>query len=181
MRAVKKRIGPGVAVMVDYNQALDLVDALERGRALDAEDIYWLEEPIRHDDYAGYSALVRELRTPIQIGENFSESAAMAAALAAGAADCVMPDLERIGGVTGWQRAAALATVNRVRMSSHLYPEVSAHLLAATPTRHFLEYVDWADAIVEEPLKIIDGCAVAPERPGNGLTWNRKAVEKYRI
>jgi mandelate racemase len=181
LRAVKKRVGTGVAVMVDYNQALDLVEALERGRALDAEDIYWLEEPIRHDDYAGYAALVRELKTPIQIGENFSESAAMAAALAAGAADYVMPDLERIGGVSGWQRAAALAAVNRIRMSSHLYPEVSAHLLAATETRHFLEYVDWADAILEEPLRIIDGCAVVPDRAGTGLTWNRKAVERYRI
>jgi L-alanine-DL-glutamate epimerase-like enolase superfamily enzyme len=73
-----------------------------------------------------------------------------------------MPDLERIGGVTGWQRAAALAAVNRIKMSSHLYPELSAHLLAASPTCHFLEYVDWADAIVEEPLEIIDGCAAAP-------------------
>jgi mandelate racemase len=66
-------------------------------------------------------------------------------------------------------------------MSSHLYPEVSAHLLAATATCHFLEYVDWADRIVEQPLEIIDGFAVVPDRPGNGLTWNRKAVAKYRI
>jgi mandelate racemase len=181
LRAVKKRIGTSVAVMVDYNQALDLAEALERGRALDEEDIHWLEEPIRHDDYAGYARLVRALKTPIQIGENFSESSAMAAALAAGAAGYVMPDLERIGGVTGWQRAAALAAVNRIKMSSHLYPEVSAHLLAATATCHFLEYVDWADRIVEQPLEIIDGFAVVPDRPGNGLTWNRKAVAKYRI
>ncbi len=125
--------------------------------------------------------LVRELKTPIQIGENFSESSAMAAALAAGAADYVMPDLERIGGVTGWLRAAALAATSRIEMSSHLYPEVSAHLLAATPTRHFLEYVDWADKILQEPLEIADGCAVVPQRPGNGLAWDRKAVEKYRI
>jgi mandelate racemase len=181
LRAVKKRIGTGVAVMVDYNQALGLAEAIERGRALDQEDIYWLEEPIRHDDYAGYATLVRELKTPIQIGENFSESAAMAAALAAGAADYVMPDLDRIGGVTGWQRAAALAAVRGIKMSSHLYPEVSAHLLAATATCHFLEYVDWADRIMEQPLEIIDGFAVVPDRPGNGLVWNQKAVEKYRI
>jgi mandelate racemase len=181
VHAVKERIGDEVALMVDYNQALGLAEALERGRALDGESIYWLEEPIRHDDYAGNATLARELETPIQIGENFSESAAMAVALAAGAADYVMPDLERIGGVTGWQRAAALAAVRRIPMSSHLYPEVSAHLLAATPTRHFLEYVDWADEIVTEPLQIIDGFAVVPDRPGNGVAWNEKAVEKYRI
>jgi mandelate racemase len=180
LRAVKQRVGSDVAVMVDYNQALGLVDALERGRALDGEGIAWLEEPIRHDDYAGSATLVRELATPIQIGENFSESAAMAVALDAGAADYVMPDLERIGGVTGWQRAAALAATHRIAMSSHLFPEISVHLLAATPTCHFLEYVDWADKILEEPLRIVDGCAVAPDRPGNGLTWDRKAVERFK-
>jgi mandelate racemase len=181
LRAVKARLGSEIAIMVDYNQALDLVEALERGRALDQEEIYWLEEPIRHDDHAGNATLVRELRTPIQLGENFSESAAMAAALDAGAADYVMPDLERIGGVTGWQRAAALAATHRMRMSSHLYPEVSVHLLAATPTCHFLEYVDWADKILEQPLEIVDGFAVAPERPGNGMTWNTQAVGRYRL
>ena len=181
LHAVKKRIGSEIAVMVDYNQALSLAQALERGRALDQEGIYWLEEPIRHDDYAGNATLVRELETPIQIGENFSESTAMAVALAAGAADYVMPDLERIGGVTGWLRAAALAATHRIEMSSHLFPEVSAHLLAATPTAHFLEYMDWADRILAEPLEIVDGFAIVPQRPGNGLTWDAKAVKEYRI
>ena len=181
LHAVKKRVDEGIVVMVDYNQALSRVDALERGRALDAESVYWLEEPIRHDDYEGNATLARELTTPIQIGENFSLSDAMALALKAGAADYVMPDLERIGGITGWQRAAALAATHRIAMSSHLYPEVSAHLLAATPMCHFLEYVDWADKIVQEPLQIVDGFAVVPSRPGNGLMWNEKAVEKYRI
>ncbi len=181
LHAVKKRLGSEIAVMVDYNQALSLAQALERGRALDQEGIYWLEEPIGHDDYAGNATLARELKTPIQIGENFSESAAMAVALAAGAADYVMPDLERVGGVTGWLRAAALAATHRVEMSSHLFPEVSAHLLAATPTAHFLEYVDWADKILAEPLEIVDGFAVVPQRPGNGLIWDAKVAEKYRI
>ena len=72
LHAVRKRVGEAVAIMVDYNQALGLADALARGRALDSEGIAWLEEPIRHDDYAGYAALVRELNVPIQLGENFS-------------------------------------------------------------------------------------------------------------
>jgi mandelate racemase len=180
LHAVRRRI-PNTTILVDYNQALSVAEALERGRALDQEGIYWLEEPIRHDDYAGCAALARELKTPIQIGENFSEAAAMATALAAGACDYVMPDLERIGGVTGWQRAAALAAVHRVEMSSHLFPEVSAHLLAATPTCHKLEWVDWAEKIVTQPLEIADGCAVVPERPGNGLAWNDDAVKHYRM
>jgi mandelate racemase len=181
VHAVRRRIGDGIALMVDYNQALDVKDALARGRALDNENVYWLEEPIRHDDYAGYKQLKRKLKTPIQIGENFSLVFGMEAALAAGATTYVMPDLERIGGVTGWRSAASLADEHGIKMSSHLYPEISAHLLTATPTCHFLEYVDWADRIVRDPLRIVDGKAIVPERPGNGLVWDQNAVERYRV
>ncbi len=181
VKTVRKRIGDDVALMVDYNQALSLDAALERGRALDQEKIYWLEEPIRHDDYAGAARLVRELKTPLQIGENFSLPLGMAAALEQAKPKYVMPDLERIGGVTSWREAAKLAAVNRVPMSSHLFPEVSAHLLAATPTCHYLEYVDWADVIVQEPLAIVNGEARVPDRPGNGMVWNTDAVARYRF
>ena len=181
VRAVRRRIGDGIGLMVDYNQALSVAQAIARGRMLDAENILWLEEPIRHDDYAGSARVAREIETPVQIGENFSEASAMSRALAAGASDFVMPDLERIGGVSGWLRAAALAAVHDIEMSSHLFPEVSAHLLAATPTCHFLEYVDWADEIVQQPLRIVDGCAIVTDQPGNGLAWDAAAVERYRI
>ena len=181
VRAVKARIPQGVALMVDYNQALSLDDALTRGRALDRENIAWLEEPIRHDDYAGASLLTRELSAAVQIGENFSLVAGMEAALNAKACDLIMPDLERIGGVSGWQQAAALAAKRKIKMSSHLYPETSAHLLAVTPTAHFLEYVDWADKVLQEPLRIVDGEAVIADRPGSGVVWDKAAVEKYRI
>ena len=130
VRAVRKRIGENIALMVDYNQTLSRDEALVRGRALDDENIYWLEEPIRYDDYVGYARLARELNVPIQIGENFSLPEAMKSALAQNAADYVMPDLERIGGVTGWVRAADIAAKHQIPMSSHLFPEVSAHLLA---------------------------------------------------
>jgi mandelate racemase len=181
VHAVRQRIGGDVALMVDYNQALSVPHALERGRALDAESIYWIEEPIRHDDYTGYTTLTQALTTPIQIGENFSLPVAMETALKAGAANYVMPDLERIGGVTGWRHAAGLAAEHRIKMSSHLFPEVSAHLLAATPTCHFLEYMDWADALVQEPLRIVDGHAIVPDRPGNGLVWDQAAVARFRM
>jgi mandelate racemase len=181
VHAVRQRIGEDVALMVDYNQLLSVDEALTRGRALDQENIYWLEEPIRHDDYAGAARLAHELKTPIQIGENFSLPSAMATALEQAKPDYVMPDLERIGGVTGWRRAAQLAAAQSVKMSSHLFPEVSAHLLAATPTGHYLEYVDWADVLLREPLKIVDGHAVIPDRPGNGMVWDESAVKRYQL
>ncbi len=180
-RAVRKRLPDDVALMVDFNQALTLAEALERGRALDHEGVYWIEEPIRHDDYDGYARLVRDLKTPIQIGENFSGPTAMATALAGKTSDYVMPDLERIGGVTGWLRAAGLAAGHEIAMSSHLFPEVSAHLLAATPTAHWLEYMDWAAPILREPVSVIDGFVAPSVTPGVGLAWNEDAVERYRL
>ena len=180
-RAVRKRLPDAVELPVDYNQALTVAEAIRRGRALEGEGVAWLEEPIRHDDYAGNAAVARALAVPVQIGENFNGPQAMIEALAARAGDYVMPDAARIGGVSGWIQAAGIAAAHGIEMSSHLLPETSAHLLAATPTCHYLEYVDWADAILEEPLQIQDGLARVPERPGIGLTWRSEAVKALSL
>jgi mandelate racemase len=170
-----------VELMADYNQALAFDEALRRGRAIDGEGLGWIEEPLRHDDYAGCAKLAQALATPIQIGENFAGPQAMTAALAAGAADFMMPDLCRIGGVTGWQQAASLAAAGGIKLSSHLFPEASVHLLAPSPTCHWLEFVDWASPILSEPLRVVDGAVTPPDRPGTGVTWNDEAVARYRI
>lgn len=181
VRAVRRRLPEPVRLMVDFNQALSFADAMRYCRQLDGEGIYWIEEPMRHDDYPHMALLAQATATPIQIGENFAGLAPMAAALAAGASDYVMLDLDRIGGVTGWRSAAGLAAGYNREVSSHLFPEVSAHLMAATPGCHWLEYVDWADPILEQPLRIVDGMAIVPEGPGNGLRWDAAAITKYRI
>jgi len=180
LRAVRKRVPDNTVVMADYNQALTVAEALQRGRALDQEGLAWIEEPIRHDDYGGNATLARELTTPIQIGENFDGPYAMAEAIAAHACDYAMPDFARIGGVSGWLEAAALAQAAGIEMSSHLYPEFSAHLLAATPTCHWLEYVDWASPVLERPIEVRDGHAIIPKRPGAGIEWDEDAVNRYR-
>ena len=180
LRVVKKAIGPAVTLMVDFNQGLSVAEAIKRGRMIDAEGgVHWIEEPIRADDFAGCAKVAREVATPIQIGENFMGPEQMAQAIAAGACDFVMPDVQRIGGVTGWMRAAALAQGAGLEMSSHLFAEASAHLLAVTPTCHWLEYVDWADPILEEPLEIRDGHVLPSPKPGLGMKWNEKAVRKF--
>jgi len=181
VRTVRARIPDEVALMVDYNQALSAEEGLRRARALDGEGLYWIEEPIRHDDYRGCAAIAAAVATPVQIGENFSQVYDMEKALAVRACDSVMPDLERIGGVTGWRRAAALAAGASMPMSSHLYPEASVHLLAATPTAHWLEYVDWMNPLLAEPLRLVDGHALAADRPGLGLAWNDEAVRRHAM
>jgi len=182
IREVKKAIGPNVILMVDFNQGLSVAEALKRGRMIDEEGgVYWIEEPVRADDFAGSARLAREIATPIQIGENFMGPEQMAQALAAGACDFVMPDAQRIGGVTGWMRAAALAQGAGVEMSSHLFPEASCHLLAATPTCHWLEFVDWAAPVLQDPVQVKDGHVPIPERPGLGMTWDEKAVKRFAV
>jgi mandelate racemase len=88
-----------------------------------------------------------------------------------------MPDAQRIGGVTGWMRAAALAQAAGMEMSSHLFPEVSAHLLAATPTCHWLEFVDWAAPILAQPLQVKEGMV----QPSGTLIWDESAVARYAL
>ncbi len=180
-RAVRSRLPATVDLLVDYNQALSRFEALTRGRALQSEGVAWLEEPIRHDDLPGNAEIARALDLPLQLGENFDGPQAMAQALQRGACDLVMPDVARIGGVSGWMQAAGVAQAHGALMSSHLMPEVSAQLLAATPTCHWLEYVDWTDAIAREPVKIENGCWPMNDRPGTGLDWDMDAVERYRI
>jgi len=181
LRAVRSRIDSDVLVMVDYNQALTPAEAIRRGRALEDDGIEWLEEPIRHDDYRGCAEIIRSLRVPLQIGENFDGPEAMGDAVAMGACNYVMPDVARIGGVTGWMQAAGLASAYGIEMSSHLVPELSVHLLAATPTAHWIEYVDWADAVLEEPLKIENGKVTPPDRPGFGISWSDDKLRHLEI
>lgn len=178
LRAVRS-IAPGdVEVMVDYNQALTVDDAIERGAALQAEPLVWLEEPIRHDDYRGAAEIARALDVPVQIGENFGGPFEMRRAVEAGASDLVMLDVARIGGVTGWMECAELANAAALKLSSHLMPELSIHLLAASPTAHYVEWVDWAEGLLVEPLRIDAGFITPPDRPGLGLCWDESKLAR---
>jgi mandelate racemase len=179
--AVRKGAGAGVKLMCDFNQGLSLGDALVRCHALDREGLYWFEEPITYDNISGYAQLARELDTPVQLGENFYGPRQMYQAVRAGAGDYVMPDLMRIGGVSGWLRAASIAGAAGIPMSTHLYPEMSAHLMRVTDTAHWLEWQDWADPVLAEPFRLDDGHLVVPDRPGQGIAWDEKAVAKFAL
>ena len=168
-------------LMADYNQALSVEAAIGRGRALDSAGLYWIEEPVAHDDLVGSARVAAALETPVQAGENFCGADVMATAIALEAVDYVMADLMRIGGVSGWLEAAALAGQANMPMSSHLYPEVSVHLLAASPTAHWLEYVDWAEPLLAAGLPITDGQARVPDMPGTGVIWDEAAIRHYAV
>ena len=179
IRAMRAASGPDMAIMVDYNQCLTPTEAVQRMRALDDEGLTWVEEPTLAHDYAGHALIAREAATPIQAGENWWGPLDMQHAIDANATDYLMPDVMKIGGVTGWMRAAALAHSVNKRASSHLWPEVSAQLLAVTPTAHWLEYADWWNPILADPLTLTDGQARFDGVIGSGVEWNNSAVERY--
>jgi mandelate racemase len=181
VRAVREAIPDATLLMADYNQSLSVADAVERGAQLDGEGLCWIEEPVAADDLGGCADVTAALKTPVQIGENLYGPQSVATAIALQASDYLMFDLMRIGGVSGWLEAAASAAHARIPVSSHLYPEVSVHLLAASETAHQLEYVDWAEPFLQTRIALVDGEARVPERPGTGVVWDEQAIARYAM
>ncbi len=179
IRAMRRAVGDAIAIMVDYNQSLTPLEAVQRLQHLDAEGLTWVEEPTLAHDYAGHALIAREARTPIQCGENWWGLLDLSHALEAGASDFVMPDVMKIGGVSGWLRASALAGARGIRVSNHLWPEISAQLLSVTPTAHWLEYADWWNAVLAEPLRIRAGLTDLAGVTGSGVSWNEDAVARF--
>jgi mandelate racemase len=178
VRAVRRVIGPDAELMVDYNQVLTVAEAIDRGRRLDAEGLVWVEEPTRGDDMSGNAEIAAQLRTAIQLGENWWSVDDLDRAIAAGACRHVMFDVMRIGGVSGWMRAADRAHAAGLPVSSHMFPEFSAHLLAATPTAYRLEYADKFSTILRRPVDVADGCVRLSDAAGAGVAWDEAAIDR---
>lgn len=179
VRAIRKAVGDEMAIMVDYNQSLTPAAAIQRLRAMDDEGLTWIEEPVLAHDYQGHALVSREIGTPIQCGENWWGPHDTRLAIEARASDYIMLDAMKIGGVTGWVRAAALAGVHGIPVSNHLWPELSAQLMCATPTAHWLEYADWWNPVLNEPLTIERGLANVENAFGAGVEWNENAVARF--
>jgi mandelate racemase len=179
LRAMRAAAGEDIVIMVDYNQSLSPVEAEKRLAALDELGLGWVEEPTLAHDYAGHARVARAANTPIQCGENWWGIRDLEHALDAGASDLVMPDVMKIGGVTGWIKAAAMAEARAIPMSNHLWPELSARLLCVTPTAHWLEYVDWWNPVLAEPLVLDRGLARVDSRPGSGIEWNEEEIGRF--
>lgn len=170
--------GDRIRLMVDYNQSLSVPEALRRIRALADYHLDWVEEPVPAEDLTGHAAVRAGSELAIQTGENwwFPEDAARA--IASRASDFAMLDIMKIGGVTGWMRAAAQAEGASLPVSSHTFPEASAHVLAVTPGAHRLEYLDIASAVLRDPLPVEAG-SLRPLGPGLGMAWDEAAVRRY--
>ena len=180
VKGVRALLGPDIALMIDFNQSLDPAEAARRIARLEPYDLHWIEEPVPQENLSGHAKVRETSPTPIQAGENWWFPRGFAEAIEAGASDFIMPDLMKCGGVTGWLQVAAQAEAANIPMSSHLFAEASAHMLAVTPTAHWLEFLDFASVILAHPAEIVDGTVTA-RGPGLGLEWNETAVAKYLV
>ncbi len=180
VRGVRAVLGPDIALMIDFNQSLDPAEAKRRIARLAPYDLTWVEEPVPQENLSGHAKVRADSPIPIQAGENWWFPRGFAEAIAARASNYIMPDLMKVGGVTGWLNVASQADAASIPMSSHLFAEASAHMLAVTPTAHWLEVMDLGNAILAEPIRIVDGTLTA-RGPGLGLEWNEPAVAKYLV
>lgn len=181
IRAVREALGDAINLSVDFNQALPSAAALEVCSQIDNEGLAWIEEPVTYDDYETQARLTAKLSTPVQIGETWWHWRTAQRAMQMRASDYCMPDILRIGGVTGWMRTARAAESVAMPLSSHLSPEYSVHVLAATPTRHWLEFMDWSQDLLLDPLLPDKGFVAPRDTPGAGVDWNEAALAKVLI
>ena len=177
---VRRIVGAAVALMVDYNQSLPPGEAIRRARALEPFALEWIEEPVAAEDLQGHARVRAQSPVPIQTGENWWFPRAAEQALTAKACDRMMPDLMKIGGVTGWLSVMGLARAASMPVSSHLFIEASAHVLAVTPTCDWLEFMDFGSPVLQAPCLLEQGCVTA-RGPGLGIVWDEAAIARHLV
>jgi L-alanine-DL-glutamate epimerase-like enolase superfamily enzyme len=181
VRAMREMLGADFPLMVDANMRWSVDEAIRAARNLQALNVYWLEEPTIPDDVEGHARIVREGGLPIAAGENLHSLWEFGAYLRAGAVTFPEPDVTNCGGVTIFMKVAHLAEAYNLPVTSHGAHDVTVHLLAAAPNRSYLEAHGFGlDRYLEHPLVIKDGFAIAPERPGHGMSFDWKGLESVK-
>lgn len=181
VRAVRQATGPEVQILVDATESWDVPRATQAGRRLQEEGIAWLEDPVHHQNVAGLSDLAGILDIPVAAGEHLYQLSAFRAHLQAQAVDIAIIDLARVGGITPWRKAAALAQAYQIPVCGHVIPEIHVHLLAAIPNGYMVEYVPRSAPILKAMPLLEEGQLIAPKAPGLGIELDEAAVQRYRI
>jgi L-alanine-DL-glutamate epimerase-like enolase superfamily enzyme len=179
--AMRRHLGAEFPLMVDANMRWSVDEAIRAARALGELDLVWLEEPTDPDDVPGHARIVRDGGLPIAAGENLHTLAEFRQLIAAGGVTFPEPDVTSCGGVTTFMKVCHLAEAFHLPVTSHGAHDVTVHLLAATPNRSYLEAHGFGlDRFIAEPLRLEDGAAVAPERPGHGIEFDWKGLDALR-
>ncbi len=181
LELVRRAIGPGITMAIDGNGKWDLPTCMRFCRQAEGLDIFWFEEPVWYDDVASHAALARATSIPVALGEQIYTLEHFASFVKEGAVHYVQPDVTRVGGITEYIQVADLAHAFRLPVAAHAGDmcQVHVHLAHWHPASTLLEYIPWIKDHFEEPIRVVDGDYLRPERPGASATPTREAFERY--
>ena len=182
--AMREHLGDAVPIMVDANQQWDRPTAQRMCRTLEAFNLVWIEEPLDAYDNEGHAALATQFDTPIATGEMLTSAGEHWDLIRHRAADYLMPDAPRVGGITPFLKVAALAEHAGVMLAPHFAMELHVHLAAAYKTEPWVEHFEWLEPLFNERIAIHNGRMQVPTRTGLGVSlseqaraWTREVVE----
>ena len=175
VEAIRKHLGDAVPLMVDANQQWDRPTAQRMCRSFEQFNLVWIEEPLDAYDHEGHAALAAQFDTPIATGEMLTSAAEHADLIRHRAADYLMPDAPRLGGITPFLKVAALADHAGLMLAPHFAMELHVHLAAVYPREPWVEHFDWLEPLFNERLDIRAGRMLVPTRPGLGLSLSQQA------
>jgi L-alanine-DL-glutamate epimerase-like enolase superfamily enzyme len=179
--AVREAIGASIGLMVDANQGLTVNHAIRLGRGLEKYNLVWFEEPVQAYDLAGSARVAAALDTPIASGETEYARYGFQDMLERGSADILMPDLERVGGVSEWLKVANMAAALDIPVSPHIFTEHSLQLCAVAANVHYTEHMPWFTELFQERMEMVEGDIIIPDRPGMGFSFNPDAVARFAV
>ncbi|MFL2755853.1 MAG: mandelate racemase/muconate lactonizing enzyme family protein [Dehalococcoidia bacterium] len=180
MKVMREAVGPDVTLMVDVNQAWDVNTSITIGRKLEEYDLYWLEDPVYHQDYAGLSRIAEALDLPVANGEYHYGIEPFKTLIDHNSVDIILIDLLRAGGISQWMKIAHIAEINNLKIASHLATETLLHCVAASPNGLWVEHMPWTFPMFEQEPTVKDGYMILPDDPGIGVNFDESALKKYK-
>jgi L-alanine-DL-glutamate epimerase-like enolase superfamily enzyme len=180
VRRMREAVGPDIDIMVDVNMGWSADTAILMGRKLQEHDIYWLEEPVLADDFAGYLRTAEALDLRVVGGETHFGRADLKPFLENPRLPILQPDPMR-GGLTELRKIATVAETWGMTMAPHLFPELNVQILASIPNGLWIEQMGLLDDLWVEPVPVVNGMIRAPERPGHGLAFRPEVLRDFRL
>jgi len=181
VKEVRNAVGPDIELMADINQALEPKQAIQLGKKLEEYDLLWLEEPVASNNREGHAEVRSALATPIASGENEYSLSGMREMIEAKACDILMPDLQRIGGISEMRKVANLAESYNLPISTHIFTEHSLSVAGSVTNCLSVEHMPWFSKLFNEQIDVINGYIYIPERPGTGFTFNDSYIKQFII
>jgi L-alanine-DL-glutamate epimerase-like enolase superfamily enzyme len=181
LKAVREAVGDDIGIMIDVNWEWSTYQTIQMGRELERYNVFWLEDPLASDDADDLARVAHALDLPIAAGETYCHKHGFRPLLEKRSADILIVDVMRVGGVTEWMKVATMAQAWNLPVASHLFHDLSAHLVAAIPNGLIVEYMPWWDAIYREPTKVEDGYITISDEPGLGLELDDEIIRKHEM